>query len=1309
MRLREWQRILGRLRWVTLLLTIIYAFTAGISLQYYRAWALADANDFYQFIKVDSAYLVFIFALLLLLICMVYIQFNNFNRELQRGKTHLMTIFDSSPVVIIAVGLDGIITDWNPCAASIFEMSYSEAIKTTYAELMNISTEESTAYIALVQENKSVPEYTIKRVRKDGTILTLNGSITPMVDVKSGVISGMLVDMMDVTEYRKMEDELRYSEKRYRDLVENVNGIILKLDSQGDIIFWNRYAAEFFGYSEAEIIGKSLLGTVLPDITTDGLTGQELMEILLSASPQNRGTNVIENIDKNGKRVWVAWSSYSGLDSEGKMVVIGIGSDVTAQREAEDRQLLMAKRAEAIVTAADILLNCKSENEVTFRGVALARELLGLQRCSIALVENDTLQMTYGTNMNGQTTDEHATVQPLTQEHRQWLKAIHLSHKHNRFEERNYLEAVEGSYRELEAGPLALTPLVSGISLLGVFYNDNALDGKPLDDDQQEIVVLYCSVLANIIERIRTEKELEQERFLLQTLLNNIPDYIYFKDRHSRYTRVSKALADRFSVSVSEVIGQTDFNFFTDIFAQKTFGDELRMMEENRSLVDMDEMQTWRNGTVSWVNSAKLPLLGPDGTIIGTFGISRNITEKKEAENSQRTLLMGLQAVLDIADELLSCASVDELLRRAVEMASERLGLERTAILLQDNSGKLCGTYATSSDGKIVDISDQYISQEEHQGQVEKMRIKHNRWFTLENVAGGSGNSKHGIAAMTPFQVGERAGVFSNDNALSGAMLDPEMQDVVSVYASLLGDILLHKQTEEVLFAEMERLAVTLKCIGDGVITTDKAGNVFMLNKVAEYLTGWQQQDAAGLSLEEVFGIVDFKTRTPLVNPVDRVITSGHAEALNTRTLLLSKDGQEREIEDSGAPILDRNNAIIGVVLVFRDVTNMRRVEEELAKADKLESVGVLAGGIAHDFNNILTAIVGNISLALSHQVEGTDAELLINVEKAALRARDLTQQLLTFARGGAPVKKLLALEEIVTETTRFALSGTNVRCEFEFPADLWPVEADAGQIHQVLNNLTINAAQAMPDGGVLQVSAENYIITEKDLLPLSAGKYTRVCFSDTGCGVAPEIKALIFDPYFTTKDNGTGLGLATAYSIMRRHDGDITVENHPDAGAIFYLYFPAAVGETPAKPNVDCSIIPAQGTIMVMDDDDIVCEVVGNMLERLGYQPILVSDGREAIKQYLEASATGNPIDVLIMDLTVPGGMGGKETISILLELDPTVKAIVSSGYSTDPVMANYRNYGFAGVIAKPYQLVELDEVVRKVMGTELKSPSQR
>ncbi len=1302
MRLRKWQRILGRLRWVTLLLTIIYAFTAGISLQYYRAWVLTDAKDFFQFVKADSAYLIFIFALLFLLIFMVYIQFNNFYLELQLGKTHLMTIFDSSPMVIIAVGLDGIITDWNPCATRIFEMSYSEAIKISYAELMNISAEEQATFIALVRENKSVAEYTIKRVRKDGAVLTLNGSITPMVDVNSGVVIGMLVDLLDVTEYRKMEDELRYSEKRYRDLVENVNGIIIKLDSQGDIIFWNRYAAEFFGYSETEIIGKPLLETVLPEVATDGLTGAELLDILLSASPQNRGTIVIENIDKNGKRVWVAWASYSGLDNEGKMEVICIGSDVTAQREAEDRQLLMAKRAEAVITAADILLNCTSEDEVTFRAVVLARELLGLERCSIALVEDETLQMTYGTDMNGQTTDEHATVQPVTREHRQWLEAIHLSDKHNRFEERNYLEAVEGSYRELEAGQLALTPLVSGVGLLGVFYNDNAIDGKPLDDDQQGSVVLFCSVLANIIERIRTEKELEHERFLLQTLLDNIPDYIYFKDRHSRFTRVSKSMAGLFGVSVNKVIGKTDFDFFTDIFAQKTFGDELRMMEEGHSLVNMEEMQTWRNGAASWVNSAKLPLLGPDGTVIGTFGISHNITEKKEAENLQRTLLMGLQAVLDIADELLSSASVDELLRRAVVMASERLGLERTAIMLQDNNGKLCGTYATGADGKIVDISDQCISLEEHQEKIEKMRIKHNRWFTLENVAGSPGYSKHSISAMTPFQVGERAGVFSNDNALSGGMLNPEMQDVVSVYVSLLGDILLHKQTEEVLFAEMERLAVTLKCIGDGVITTDKAGNIVMLNKVAEYLTGWLQQDAAGLPLEKVFSIVDYKTRTQLVDPVDRVITSGHAEALNARTLLLSKNGQEREIEDSGAPILDRNNAIIGVVLVFRDVTNERRVEEELAKADKLESVGVLAGGIAHDFNNILTAIVGNISLALSHQEGGSDAELLINVEKAALRARDLTQQLLTFARGGAPVKNLMALEELVTETTRFALSGTNVRCEFDFPVDLWPVEADAGQIHQVLNNLTINAVQAMPGGGVLKVSAENYIISEKDLLSLPEGKYTRVGFSDTGCGVKPEIKALIFDPYFTTKDNGTGLGLATAYSIMRHHDGDVTVENHPDVGATFYLYFPATTGETPAKSSMNSIIIPAHGKIMVMDDDDIVCEVVGNMLEHLGYHVVLVSDGTHAITHYLESLATGDPFDVLIMDLTVPGGMGGKETISDLLALDPTVKAIVSSGYSTDPVMANYRSYGFAGVIAKPYQLAELDEVVRKVMGAE-------
>ncbi|MEI7833156.1 MAG: PAS domain S-box protein, partial [bacterium] len=1293
MRFYKWQRILGSLRWVTLLLTIVYAFTAGLSLPYYRAWVEYDTRDlrgqfFYIFFKDDVPFLLFTFFLLLLLVYLVYLQFRNFSWEKQVQKEHLSTIVESSPVTIITFDMTGTIITWNPCAEATIGIKYYDAIGENYAALLGIPSEEFAGYISRVELNLPLPDYTVTYAREDGARIILNGSITPLHDQKAGVTTGMLVVLADITDRYAVEVELQQYERRYVDLMESIDSIFLKLDCKGNVIFWNRYAAEFFGYSAEELKGKPALETILPGVATDESRNETIIKRLCAYPTRNMEVNINENMTKDGRKVWVSWSSYSRMNPMGEMEIICVGNDFTGIREAELHQIAMLKRSEALITAADALLNCKSLDEVTARSVELARVHLGLERCSIALVHENMLQMKYGTDMNGQTTNERGNGHLLTSKYRNELMEIHSSAAHYRLEERGYRESVDNSYIELGTGQIAITPLVASSGLVGVFYNDDAISGRPLVAEMQEVVVLYCSILANLIERIRTDEELQQERFLLQTLLDNIPDHIFFKDVNSRFTRISKGLADHFDVSQADAIGHTEFDYFSDIYAQKSYDDERQVMDTSIPVLGLEEMQTWPDGEVSWVNSTKLPLLGPDGAVQGTFGISRDITEKKNAENSQRTLLEGLRAVLDIADELLSCATVDELLRLAVEMACQRLGLERAAIMLEDGQGNLRGTYAIDMDGTTIDIHDQYISIEEHLVRTRRMKSIHNRWFTAEDENSNNTNNLFGISAVTPFKMGERIGIFNNDNALSGGMLNPDMQDVVSVYVTLLGDIILHLQGEEMLFSEMERLAVTLRCIGDGVITTDREGNIVLLNKVAEELTGWSQEDATGVAFEEVFNIIDFNTRQSCNNPVDRAIKSGLVEALNSRTILISKAGVEREIEDSGAPIYARDSTIIGVVLVFRDVTNQRRMEQELAKADKLESVGLLAGGIAHDFNNILTAIAGNVSLILAQPSGEVRLELLQGVEKATQRARDLTQQLLTFARGGAPVKKLVSLEELISETTRFALSGTNVRCEFEFPADLWAAEVDAAQVHQVINNLTLNAVQAMHQGGVIRVQAMNYVIDDKSPLPITPGNYLLVHFQDTGNGISPDILAKIFDPYFTTKESGSGLGLATVFSIMRQHGGAITVESEPGAGTTFNLYFPANDTDIPAPASVDRQLTTASGRILVMDDDEIVREVVVNMLERLGYHAIAVPDGAQAIDQYMAAKASENPFDLIIMDLTIPGGMGGKEAIAKLRVLDPAVKAIVSSGYSTDPIMAKYRRHGFVGVIAKPYKL---------------------
>jgi CheY-like chemotaxis protein len=369
---------------------------------------------------------------------------------------------------------------------------------------------------------------------------------------------------------------------------------------------------------------------------------------------------------------------------------------------------------------------------------------------------------------------------------------------------------------------------------------------------------------------------------------------------------------------------------------------------------------------------------------------------------------------------------------------------------------------------------------------------------------------------------------------------------------------------------------------------------------------------------------------------------------------------------------------------VFRDITERQKMEEELVRAQKLESLGNLAGGIAHDFNNILTAILSNSNLAKMYAQDNRITDRLTKVEKASLQARELTQQLLTFSKGGAPIKKPTSIAGLIKDSVSFALRGSNVRCHFYIPDGLWSVDIDEGQISQVINNLIINADQAMPEGGIIQVEVENVSLQE-NLLPIR-GNYVKLSITDHGVGIPQNYIQKIFDPYFSTKQKGSGLGLSTSYSIIKNHDGYIDVGSEVGVGSTFHVYLPAS------HNDVDSTGLPSEqpqkgvGRILLMDDEEIILDAACEVLTYLGYTVVTAKDGKEAI-------------DVVIMDLTIPGGMGGKEAISTLLEIDPHVKAIVASGYSTDPIMAHYREYGFKGVVTKPYSIEDLSKTVRTVL----------
>ncbi|MEW6358736.1 MAG: PAS domain S-box protein [Planctomycetota bacterium] len=803
---------------------------------------------------------------------------------------------------------------------------------------------------------------------------------------------------------------------------------------------------------------------------------------------------------------------------------------------------------------------------------------------------------------------------------------------------------------------LVLVPMIYEKSVIGMLGFDAVRKETAWSDDSIALLRIVGQVFTNALQHKRTEQALRESEDKFRVLVHELPDgvcihekgrIIFSNESHWRMLGF-KSEEEILGADGFEFIAPRDRELVRSRVQRRLLGGQVPERYEIRS--------RRRDGTEfdSDLVATKMTLGGRPVILV----IMRDISERKHAEEHIRRTEREKAAILDSMSELVLYHDADMRIvqanraaARSARMTPLQLAGERCYRVWHGRSEpcERCPVRAALQTGQI-----QEAETGSPQGRL---------WF------------------VRAYPVRDAAG------AVAG---------VVEVVL----DISDRKRAETALAAEKERLRVTLQSIGDGVVTTDTAGNVILINRVAENLTGWGQEEAEGKSLADIFQVVNERTRKPCESPVKRVVKTRAVVELDHHTILLARDGAERRISITAAPIRDMDNQIIGVVLVFRDITEKRKMEDELLKASKLESVGILAGGIAHDFNNILTGIIGNLSLAKLEAAAGSRiAERLTEAEKAALRARDLTRRLLTFSRGGAPIKQTATIADLLKDSASFVLTGSRHRCEFDIAPDLWPIEVDEGQISQVINNIVINADQAMPEAGVINIRAENVTVGKAPVFPVRPGRYVRISIRDYGIGIPEEHLQKIFDPYFTTKQRGSGLGLATAYSIVKNHDGYITVESELGKGATFYLYLPASHKPAPDRHATEPKKIqPADGRILVADDEEVVREVAQQMLQRMGYNVVCVRDGAEAVDVYRKAKTEGRPFDAVIMDLTIPGGMGGKEAIEELRRFDPAVKAIVSSGYSNDPVMSDFRKHGFSGVVVKPFHIADLGRTLQSV-----------
>ncbi len=801
--------------------------------------------------------------------------------------------------------------------------------------------------------------------------------------------------------------------------------------------------------------------------------------------------------------------------------------------------------------------------------------------------------------------------------------------------------------------------------------------------NEQELIEKLNQKIQELQERIavleegekrhaETENALAESEELYRTLIETSPDAITVTDLAGNFIMVNQqALALHGCETKEELFRKNAFDLIApqdreraEVNAQKTL-ETGSIKKIVYTLVRNDGSSFLAELSASTINDAA-------GNPRALIGIVRDITERKKVEKSLRDREEQYKTLVQTSPD--SITMLD--LKGNVLMANPATRELFNNVPMERIIGKNVFDFFSADDRERASRDITQVMDTGHLDRVE---------YTLVRENGATLSIEVNVSLM-------------RDSANKPAALLAVTRDITG-----------RKAIERALAAEKERLTVTLQSIAEAVISVDIQGRVIFLNSVAEQLTGWKQEKAAGLPLSDVLQITTNTKKVACDDIIHKVIESGDVFDILNESVLTAKDGSKRMITQSCAPITDRDKKIIGVVIIIRDITEKQKMEKELFKSKKLESIGLLAGGIAHDFNNILTGITSNLFMAkMSLDKDSDTCNLIIEAEKAAFRASKLTNQLLTFAKGEEPIKESQSIAEIIEEAVGFSLSGSNVDCNLDIPADVWPLEIDRGQIDQVINNLIINADQAMPEGGTITVKVENITIDEyvsegtNAYLPLEPGRYVRISITDEGVGIPQEHIEKIYDPYFTTKENGTGLGLTICYSILKKHNGLIFVKSREGVGTTFHVYLPASEQEMVDKKAAEEVPLSGTGRILVMDDEEVVRVAAGHVLKVIGYEVTFASDGTEAVEKYQKALDEGRPFDAILMDLTIPGGMGGKETIIQIKNIDPNVKAIVSSGYSTDPVMANYRDFGFAGVVSKPYMVEDLNRVLREVIEGE-------
>jgi two-component system, cell cycle sensor histidine kinase and response regulator CckA len=770
----------------------------------------------------------------------------------------------------------------------------------------------------------------------------------------------------------------------------------------------------------------------------------------------------------------------------------------------------------------------------------------------------------------------------------------------------------------------------------------------------------FC-FMRDITDRKRTEEAL----LYFQMAVGGSTDAIGMATPAGRHYYQNEAYTKLFGLSVSEVdgvsgppatvyadekVGRTVFDI---IMKGSSFVGEVKMLDKDRKERD--------------IYLRAYSIKNNEGKVVGLVGLHNDVTEQRQAEQKLRKSESQLRESQKIA-----------------KLGSWDLDLVSQVLYWSNETYKL---FDKSPDNFMPSFHE--FARLVHPNDLDRMQTN------FDNALKSDDPPYHVVVRII------------NDSGREwvmeafGAVRRDASGKAVSIFGTTQ-DITERKQTEEKIRQSEEFIRSILDTVDEGFIVIDQAYRILTANKAFCGHVGLGDKKVIGQHCYEI----SHRLSRPCYEDGEECATRRVFETGKPHSVLhLHKDAHDNllYVETKAFPIKDESGTVISVIETLNNITEKHLLEEERLKTQKLESIGTLAGGIAHDFNNLLQGVFGYISLAkMTSNNRDKSTAALEQAEKALYQSVNLTTQLLTFSKGGKPIKKLVDLRPVIENSAKFTLSGSRSDLRMDIPEDLWQVEADGGQLGQVIQNIVLNADQSMPIGGTVKVSSVNIAKGNATLPPgLAQGDYVMIAIQDSGVGIPEQYRSKIFDPYFTTKDKGSGLGLATSYSIVRNHGGMIDIKTKSGVGSTFTIYLPAIVRQarTESVEKQQLSTQSGRARILVMDDDEVIRNLSIELLGLLGHDVEVAKHGQEAIEKYQGALAGEIPFDIVILDLTVRGGMGGVETVQQLLKMDPQVKAVVSSGYSDDAAIANYMSQGFRASLKKPYDVDALREVINKLL----------